>query len=225
MNKFGAEAYQRFQMRNRLPEVVTTNVSKPLEEISDSSTSSNNQGSSASSLASLSPTTTNTNLESSTNQMPNQPQSILALNGNDSTNINNELSTALPSHLKLEFDKIKYLPDMVKTIKKRHSISEIEGSSHMVPPQILQKMLEKHHKNFIEHQQQQMLNQQAPSKQPQQQTFSKLNQIKEEVKIYKWFSRWLRIIVKIKKNFRLKFFIKIFSFFNKLSIWNSVPYR
>jgi hypothetical protein len=51
--------------------------------------------------------------------------------------------------LKLEFDKIKYLPDVVKTIKKRHSISEIE-SSNTLPPQIFQKILEKHHKNFLD---------------------------------------------------------------------------
>lgn len=57
----------------------------------------------------------------------------------------------MPSHLKLEFDKIKYLPDVVKTIKKRHSISEIE-SSNTLPPQIFQKILEKHHKNFLEQQ-------------------------------------------------------------------------
>lgn len=57
----------------------------------------------------------------------------------------------MPSHLKLEFDKIKYLPDVVKTIKKRHSISEIE-SSNTLPPQIFQKILEKHHKNFLDHQ-------------------------------------------------------------------------
>ena len=158
MNKFGAEAYHRFQQRNKLPDITTSvNQAKPLDEISDTSSSSNNQASSASSLASLSPTTTNTNPE------PNQ--TVLTLPCHE-TNIQNELSTALPSHLKLEFDKIKFLPDMVKTIKKRHSISEIEGSSHMVPPQILQKMLEKHHKNFIEQQ--------------QVQQFSKLNQIKEE---------------------------------------------
>lgn len=51
--------------------------------------------------------------------------------------------------MKLEFDKIKYLPDVVKTIKKRHSISEIE-SSNTLPPQIFQKILEKHHKNFLD---------------------------------------------------------------------------
>ncbi len=62
-------------------------------------------------------------------------------------NMNNDPST-LPSHLTHEFDKIKYLPDMVKTIKKRHSISEIEGSSNHVPPLIFQRMMEKHHKNF-----------------------------------------------------------------------------
>jgi ankyrin repeat protein len=73
--------------------------------------------------------------------------------------------TELPSHLKLEFDKLKYLPDVVKTIKKRHSISEIEGSMHTVPPQIFQKMLEKHHKNFLDQQQQQQ----------------KLNKIKEHI--------------------------------------------
>jgi len=67
---------------------------------------------------------------------------------------NNADPSSLPSHLKHEFDKIKYLPDMVKTIKKRHSISEIEGSSHLVPPQIFQKMLEKHHKNFLDQKQQ-----------------------------------------------------------------------
>lgn len=39
----------------------------------------------------------------------------------------------------------------MKTIKKRHSISEIE-SSNTLPPQIFQKILEKHHKNFLEQQ-------------------------------------------------------------------------
>ncbi|CAF1070089.1 unnamed protein product [Brachionus calyciflorus] len=53
----------------------------------------------------------------------------------------------LPSHLKQEFDKMKYLPDVVKTIKKRHSISEIE-SSNTQAPQAYQKLLEKHHNNL-----------------------------------------------------------------------------
>merc|ERR1712127_233074 len=68
---------------------------------------------------------------------------------------NNDPST-LPSHLTHEFDKIKYLPDMVKTIKKRHSISEIEGSAHHVPPLIFQRMIEKHHKNFLDQKQMQL---------------------------------------------------------------------
>ncbi len=63
-------------------------------------------------------------------------------------NMKNTDPSTLPSHLTHEFDKIKYLPDMVKTIKKRHSISEIEGSSNHVPPLIFQRMIEKHHKNF-----------------------------------------------------------------------------
>ena len=94
---------------------------------------------------------------------PNQP-SQSANNSNSKTRDfmnelqNNDPST-LPSHLTHEFDKIKYLPDMVKTIKKRHSISEIEGSSHHVPPLIFQKMIEKHHKNFLDQKQQVQLNQ------------------------------------------------------------------
>ncbi|RNA07262.1 Apoptosis-stimulating of p53 1 [Brachionus plicatilis] len=54
----------------------------------------------------------------------------------------------LPSHLKLEFDKLKYLPDMVKTIKKRHSISEMESSSTQ-PPAAYHKILDKHHNQLV----------------------------------------------------------------------------
>jgi hypothetical protein len=38
---------------------------------------------------------------------------------------------------------------MVKTIKKRHSISEVEGSGNSIPPQIFQKILEKHHQKLV----------------------------------------------------------------------------
>ena len=82
---------------------------------------------------------------------------------------------------------------MVKTIKKRHSISEIEGSSNTLPPQVYQKILEKHHKNFLEQQnnsqpstptqlQPQMQPQTQPHPQPQQQPqmTTKLNKITEE---------------------------------------------
>lgn len=89
---------------------------------------------------------------------PNQSQSTSKTRDFMNELQNNDPST-LPSHLTHEFDKIKYLPDMVKTIKKRHSISEIEGSSHHVPPLIFQKMIEKHHKNFLDQKQQMQLNQ------------------------------------------------------------------
>lgn len=87
----------------------------------------------------------------------------------------------MPSHLKLEFDKIKYLPDVVKTIKKRHSISEIE-SSNTLPPQIFQKILEKHHKNFLDQQNnhQQTSNSLPPSCSSTGMGSSKLNKISEE---------------------------------------------
>lgn len=99
-------------------------------------------------------------------QQTEKPSESSQTNNNLGFQIDNQIDsssfTALPSHLKLEFDKLKYLPDMVKTIKKRHSISEVEGSganSTMIPPLIFQKMLEKHHKNFLDQKVQQKLNQ------------------------------------------------------------------
>lgn len=136
---------------------TTTNISNHAKQASDdasttettsssTTTTSNNQNpvppivgvgdSSSSSLISLSPTS----------------HTAHPTTTNNSNNANN--NNTLPSHLKYEFDKIKYLPDMVKTIKKRHSISEIEGNANTIPPQIFQKILEKHHKNFIDQQQQ-----------------------------------------------------------------------
>lgn len=160
---------------------------------SETSTSSShtNLPSSSSSLASLSPIN-NTNLtikqmqptnigSNYNNGQINTPAPILNKNDLSTTHAyqhSNRIDTStLPSHLKLEFDKIKYLPDMVKTIKKRHSISEIEGSSNTLPPQVFQKLLEKHHKNFLEQQN----NTNSPNFQPSIVTTpQKLNKITEE---------------------------------------------
>ena len=172
MNKFGSEAYQKYQltsMRLLQQQSTTTEPGAHVKQISNdetstdsTSTSSNtNLPSSSSSLVSLSPISNSSNVYKQ--QMPQPAQN----------NAGADAST-LPSHLKLEFDKIKYLPDMVKTIKKRHSISEVEGSSNSLPPQIFQKILEKHHKNFLDQQHQQQLQAQA------QQPAPKLNKIKEE---------------------------------------------
>jgi hypothetical protein len=86
------------------------------------------------------------NTSSITSSLPSPPQPSAQTqqqNENVSAAVQSS-SSQLPSHLKLEFDKMKYLPDMVKTIKKRHSISEIEGSGSTIPPFIVQKILEKH---------------------------------------------------------------------------------
>jgi ankyrin repeat protein len=86
----------------------------------------------------------------------------------------------LPSHLRLEFDKLKYLPDMIKTIKKRHSISEVEGSLHTVAPQIFQRVLDQ--TNFIQNQNETSKKLTPPPQPlpPQSQSQGpKLNQIKE----------------------------------------------
>lgn len=139
MNKYGSETFQRFQQNSIkiLKQQLNTNKS---EENVNQLNSSNEK------CCAEPPQVNSSNLGF---QIDNQ--------------IDSSSFTALPSHLKLEFDKIKYLPDMVKTIKKRHSISEVEGSGancSTIPPIIFQKMLEKHHKNFLDQKvQQQKLNQ------------------------------------------------------------------
>jgi hypothetical protein len=146
MNKYGSETFQRFQQNSI--KILQQQQHQPSNE------SNNNNSSPTSPIESVSQSNNNKNSTNLTFQ---------ADNCNDSPSF-----TALPSHLKLEFDKIKYLPDMIKTIKKRHSISEVEGTScsNTIPPLIFQKMLEKHHKNFLDQKQQQ--------NQPK-----KLNQIQE----------------------------------------------
>ncbi len=139
MNKYGSEAFQRYQQNS---------IKIMKQQINNSDSRQN--GETITNLAQ--PTETKSETQGYQSEIvPDTPS-----------------FTALPSHLKFEFDKIKYLPDMVKTIKKRHSISEIEGSSsnNTIPPLIFQKMLEKHHKTFTDQKQQQ--NQQK-----------KLNQIQE----------------------------------------------
>lgn len=86
--------------------------------------------------------------ESSTS-LPSSSSSVISLSPQTKTDTTNTQETSdLPSHLKLEFDKIKYLPDMVKTIKKRHSISEMESNNTQAPT-IYQKILEKHHNQLV----------------------------------------------------------------------------
>ena len=181
MNKFGSEAYQKYQLASmRLmqqqqqssesPGAHAKQTSNDETSTDSTSTSSNaNLPSSSSSLVSLSPISNSSNVYK---QQTPQPAHATNASGAD--------ASTLPSHLKLEFDKIKYLPDMVKTIKKRHSISEVEGSSNSLPPQIFQKILEKHHKNFLDQQQQQQLQLQAQAQAQAQQQAPKLNKIKEE---------------------------------------------
>ena len=89
------------------------------------------------------PTTPTTTVPSSYTSLSSSVSNRQHQHDANSASSQNDAST-LPSHLKLEFDKMKYLPDMVKTIKKRHSISEIEGSGNTIPPMIVQKLLERH---------------------------------------------------------------------------------
>jgi hypothetical protein len=165
MNKYGygSEVLQKYRMQSQQQQQqhqkptaiidinhhikqASNDETSTSSETTSTSSSHTNLPSSSSSLASLSPI-------SNTNQKSN----------NNNNNINNnefqmnayqhqqQQPSTLSSHVKLEFDKLKYLPDMgIKTIKKRHSISEIEGSPNTLPPQVYQKIIENHHKNFLE---------------------------------------------------------------------------
>lgn len=167
MNKFGSEAYQRYQinslkvLQQQQRPNYNPNMMQTVNENQQMTLNTHNKQPSTDENESFNPN--NLILPNQQATSPNQP-SQSANNSNSKTRDfmnelqNNDPST-LPSHLTHEFDKIKYLPDMVKTIKKRHSISEIEGSSHHVPPLIFQKMIEKHHKNFLDQKQQVQLNQ------------------------------------------------------------------
>ena len=145
MNKFGMEAYQKYQ-----------EASKRLSQQQQQILQMKNQPS---------PQQQESNFHVKQVSIDSNDSSSNASTGNNSVSPTAAQNTAdggsqqeqssLPSHLKLEFDKIKFIPDMVKTIKKRHSISDIEGSSHTVPPQLFQKMLEQHHKNSQLNRQQQ----------------------------------------------------------------------
>lgn len=151
MNKFSSEAYQRYQM-NSIKVLQQQQQHKQSFNPNAMQSVSENHA-----ITTINPhTTKSTNEESDqayfNHNLHSQDQS---LQSNTFQNNNNDAST-LPSHLTHEFDKIKYLPDMVKTIKKRHSISEIEGSANHVPPLIFQRMIETHHKNFLDQKQMQL---------------------------------------------------------------------
>ncbi len=175
MNK--TEAFQKYRlMQNGTPvqqQQVMPGYDDTNENISTSTSSSLNannnsqpasSSSTSSSVASInSPlghhghtTHSNNPHQQQQQQQHNNIPGDSSFNQSINSNNNNETSstsTTLPSHLKLEFDKMKYLPDMVKTIKKRHSISEIEGSGNTIPPLIVQKLLEKHKEfNSLNHQ-------------------------------------------------------------------------
>ena len=153
MNKFGSEAYQKYQeaskrLLQQQQQIIQmkNQPSSPQQQQQDQPPFVSNHHTKQISIDSndSSSNTSTGNSISPSNQDQQQPPQ--------------QDQNSLPSHLKLEFDKIKFIPDMVKTIKKRHSISDIEGSGHTVPPQLFQKMFEQHHKNS------QMLS--KPSQQP-----------------------------------------------------------
>lgn len=173
MNKFGSEAYQRYQMNT----IKNLQQQQHRQNFNPSNIQSVNEN------QAMLHTTTHSELldtnqanqfinqsqnnnqhhfltKSSQHQSPQQSQQ--STNENLINNLKGQQAqdgSTLPSHLTHEFDKIKYLPDMVKTIKKRHSISEIEGSAHHVPPLIFQRMIQNHHKNFLDQKQQKQLKQ------------------------------------------------------------------
>lgn len=140
MNKFGSEAYQRYQMNSI--KVLQQQQHQHHRQFNQQIPSSVNEN----------PHVKQTSIDEYDRVTSPQQQTKQSLNDFQQTT---DPST-LPSHLTHEFDKIKYLPDMVKTIKKRHSISEIEGSSHHVPPLIFQRMIQNHHKNFLDQKQMQL---------------------------------------------------------------------
>lgn len=168
MNKFGSEAYQRYQMnsirnlqqqqhqqqrQNFNPQTmqsVNENKEMMMNQQNKQGGLSNDQ---EQNLFNKQANLPNQNIAQSTSQLINNKQGFMSEFQLD--NFKPDPST-LPSHLKHEFDKIKFLPDMVKTIKKRHSISEIEGSAHHVPPLIFQRMIQNHHKNFLDQKQMQL---------------------------------------------------------------------
>ncbi len=162
MNKFGSEAYQKYQetskrLLQKQQQIIQEEVFKFNQQqtnIIKQQTSIDSNDSSSNTSNSVSPSANQNSAASDTQQQQQTEQS------------------SLPSHLRLEFDKIKFIPDMVKTIKKRHSISDIEGSVHTVPPQVFQKMLEQHHKNS-------QLNKPAAVQPQPQADSSKLKSIKE----------------------------------------------
>ncbi len=158
MNKFGSEAYQRYQM-NSIKVLQQQNHHHQQQQ------QQNRQFNQILGANENQPTTISSHVKRSSVDETDlaSPQQQQQQNGQHTSNQNiknmdfqtTDPST-LPSHLTHEFDKIKYLPDMVKTIKKRHSISEIEGSSHHVPPLIFQRMIQNHHKNFLDQKQMQL---------------------------------------------------------------------
>ncbi len=143
------------QQQQQIPfiQLNSTHTKQTSHDENESTTSSSHSSSNlpSSSSSSLSP-----NNQLNNQQSPHKPVSLpvglsmqsqqhaIAQSINQQANANEADGSTLPSHLKLEFDKIKFLPDVVKTIKKRHSISEMEGSVNTLPPQIIQKLLEKH---------------------------------------------------------------------------------
>ena len=195
MNKFGMETYQKYQQTSmRLIQQQQQHQSQPtsipiIQLVSNhiKQASQDDTSTESSSTASNPPNNNNTNNNSNTNN-PSSSSSLISLSSpiqktnqsNNNNTANNTISSStLPSHLKLEFDKIKYLPDMVKTIKKRHSISEVEGSSNTIPPQIFQKILEKHHNNKNYEQLNQQSSSSAQQQQQQQQQTIKMNKLND----------------------------------------------
>lgn len=179
------EAFQKYRMmQNNTPQfnqspsnmMMVYSPSQPAEEIENSSTSSASMNNNPSNVVN-NPASSTSSLGSLSSPVPqNSKQGADAANSslNNDTTSAASTSITLPSHLKLEFDKMKYLPDVVKTIKKRHSISEIEGSGNTIPPFIVQKLLEKH-KEFNQPQQQQQ--QPSASQLQQQSSFNSLSSV------------------------------------------------
>jgi hypothetical protein len=157
MNKYGSEAYMKYQEASKRLAQQQQQQQKQTESIAVNTSSSPGNGhakqTSLDSNDSLTYTNAKTTVTSPSSSKPSYydeespSQSPLTTSQQQQQQSNDNSMTSLPSHLRLEFDKLKYIPDMVKTIKKRHSISEIESSMHTVPPQVFQRILEQHQKN------------------------------------------------------------------------------
>ena len=113
MNKFGSEAYQKYQeaskrLLQQQQQIIQMNnqPSSPQQQQQDQPPFVSNHHTKQISIDSndSSSNTSTGNSISPSNQDQQQPPQ--------------QDQNSLPSHLKLEFDKIKFIPDMVKTIKK-----------------------------------------------------------------------------------------------------------